>query len=106
MSDTAIHIQSVEKSFRSKKVLDDLTLSVPAGKTTTIRMLLGQLKPNAGQLRVLGLDVSRHSLEIRRRIGYLAEDQQMFGWMKVAQILKFMKPFYPTWDDALADQYL
>jgi len=118
MSDTAIHIQSVKKSFRSKQVLDDLTLSVPAGKTfaflgrngagktTTIRMLLGQLKPNAGQLQVLGLDVPRKRLEIRRRIGYLAEDQQMFGWMKVAQILKFMKPFYPTWDDALADRYL
>ena len=118
MSDTAIDIQSVTKSFRSKKVLEGLTLSIPmgktfaflgrngAGKTTTIRMLLGQLKPNAGQLQVLGLDVSRHPLEIRRRIGYLAEDQQMFGWMKVAEILKFMKPFYPSWDDALAGQYL
>ncbi|NQV31343.1 MAG: ABC transporter ATP-binding protein [Phycisphaeraceae bacterium] len=118
MNDTAIDIQSVAKSYRSKKVLNDLTLSVPtgktfaflgrngAGKTTTIRMLLGQLKPNAGQLRILGLDVARQPLEVRRRIGYLAEDQQMFGWMKVAQILKFMKPFYPTWDDTLADKYL
>ena len=48
----------------------------------------------------------KDALEIRRRVGYLAEDQVMFGWMTVAQIIEFMAPFYPTWNAALAAQYL
>jgi ABC-2 type transport system ATP-binding protein len=72
-----------------------------AGKTTTIRMLMGLLKPEAGTVRVLGLDPARDALEIRKRVGYLAEDQQMWGWMRVKEILRFMAAFYSTWDWAL-----
>jgi ABC-2 type transport system ATP-binding protein len=43
-------------------------------------------------------------LEVRRRVGYVAEDQTMFGWMRVGQLLSFIAPFYPTWDTALARQ--
>src|SRR5207248_11504902 len=97
-------------------VLAGVTLSVPtgqtfaflgrngAGKTTTIRMLLGLLKPDAGTVRVLGLDPQAEPMEVRRRVGYLAEDQAMFGWMRVGQIIEFVKPFYPTWDQNWAKQ--
>ena len=106
MNESAINIQSVTKSFGAKTVLKDLSLCVPkgqtfaflgrngAGKTTTIRMLLGLLKPDTGTISVLGLNPQKDALEIRRRIGYLAEDQTMFGWMTVAQIIKFIEPFY------------
>ena len=73
-----------------------------AGKTTTIRMLLGLLKRDDGSIRVLGLDPQREPLELRRRVGYLAEDQTMYGWMRVEEILRFVAPFYPTWDHELA----
>src|SRR5436305_5895542 len=113
MSNTAedrpvIELRQVRKSFGRKAVLQGVDLSVPAGqtfaflgrngagKTTTIRMLLGLLKPDGGQIRVLGLDPIADALEIRRRVGYLAEDQSMFGWMRVEQLLSFMAPFYPT----------
>ncbi|HXT60687.1 MAG TPA: ABC transporter ATP-binding protein, partial [Pirellulales bacterium] len=76
-----------------------------AGKTTTIRMLLGLLKPDDGSIRVLGLDPAKHEIEVRKRVGYLAEDQQMFGWMKIEEIVRFMAPFYPTWDHELANRY-
>jgi ABC-2 type transport system ATP-binding protein len=76
-----------------------------AGKTTTIRMLLGLLKPDGGSIRVLGLDPAKHEIEVRKRVGYLAEDQQMFGWMKIEEIVRFMAPFYPTWDHELANRY-
>jgi len=75
-----------------------------AGKTTTIRMLLGLIKPDAGQISVLGLDPRLEPLQVRRRIGYVAEDQTMVGWMRVRQLLSFVAPFYPTWDAALAKQ--
>ena len=37
-------------------------------------------------------------VEIRRRVGYVAEDPVLFGWMRVRQLISFMQPFYPTWD--------
>lgn len=112
----AIEIRGVTKSFGAKPVLNGVDLIVPtgqtfaflgrngAGKTTTIRMLLGLLKPDGGTVRVLGLDPQKDALEIRRRVGYLAEDQVMFGWMRVKQLLAFMAPFYPTWDAKRAEE--
>src|SRR3984885_9323178 len=109
-------MRDVRKSFGKKPVLQGLDLSVPpgqtfaflgrngAGKTTTIRTLLGLLMPDSGTVRVLGLDPSASPLEIRRRVGYVAEDQTMFGWMRVGQLLSFVAPFYPTWDATWAKQ--
>lgn len=109
-----IHIDNVVKRFGRKQVLNGETLAVQkgqtfaylgrngAGKTTTIKMLLGLLRPDAGTVRVLGLDPAAQPLEVRRRTGYVAEDQVMFGWMRVRQIIDFVAPFYPTWDDKWA----
>ena len=118
MSEPAIELQAVYKSFRRTEVLRGVTLRVErgktfaflgrnaAGKTTTIRMLLGLLKRDDGAIRVLGLDPTREPLELRRRVGYLAEDQTMWGWMRVEEILRFVAPFYPTWDHELALKYV
>jgi ABC-2 type transport system ATP-binding protein len=115
MSDKpVIEMRGVRKSFGRKPVLQGVDLVVPpgqtfaflgrngAGKTTTIRTLLGLLKPDAGEVAVLGLDPKKDALEIRRRVGYVAEDQSMFGWMRIWQLLSFVAPFYPTWDNAWA----
>ncbi len=117
-SDLAIDMQAVSKSFRNNRVLDGLTLNVErgktfaflgvngAGKTTAIRLLMGLLTRDDGAIRVLGLDPERHPLELRDRVGYLAEDQTMYGWMRVEEIVRFVAPFYSTWDHALARKYL
>ena len=111
-----IEMRGVRKSFGKKPVLQGVDMIVPPGqtfaflgrngqgKTTTIRMLLGLLKPDSGDVRVLGLDPKADPLEIRRRVGYVAEDQVMFGWMRVGQLQSFVAPFYPTWDPAWAKQ--
>ena len=118
MNQSAIDLQAVYKSFGSTEVLRGVTLQVArgktfaflgrnaAGKTTLIRMLLGLLKRDDGAMRVLGLDPEREPLELRRRVGYLAEDQTMYGWMRVDEIVRFVAPFYPTWDHDLALRYL
>jgi ABC-2 type transport system ATP-binding protein len=111
MSETpVIQMRGVVKSFSSQAVLRDVNLSVTrgqtfaflgrngAGKTTAIRAMLGLIGIDAGEIEVLGLDPSKQALEIRRRVGYVAEDQAMFGWMRVAQLLSFIAPFYPGWD--------
>jgi len=113
----AIDIQAVYKSFRRNEVLRGMCLQVErgktfaflgrngAGKTTTIQMLLGLLKRDDGAIRVLGNDPEKEPLEVRAKVGYLAEDQQMYGWMKCGDLLRFMAPFYPTWDHDLALKY-
>jgi ABC-2 type transport system ATP-binding protein len=118
MNDAVIDLQAVYKSFRSSEVLRGVSLQVArgktfaflgrnaAGKTTTIRMLLGLLKRDDGAIRVLGIDPQKEPIELRRRVGYLAEDQTMYGWMRVDEIVRFVAPFYPTWDHELAAKYL
>jgi ABC-2 type transport system ATP-binding protein len=114
----AIEMRAVDKSFRRNQVLHGLTLQVKrgstfaflgrngAGKTTAIRMLLGLLRRDEGAIRVLGLDPARAPLAVRAKVGYLAEDQTMYGWMRIDQILRFVAPFYPTWDHDLALAYV
>ena len=118
MSDPAIELDGVCKSFGRNQVLRGMTLRVErgktfaflgrnaSGKTTTIRMLLGLLARDEGSIRVLSFDPQREPLEVRRSVGYLAEDQTMYGWMRVDEILRFVAPFYATWDHDLALRYV
>jgi ABC-2 type transport system ATP-binding protein len=118
MTTPAIEFVGVHKSFRKKQVLSGTSLAVErgktfaflgrngAGKTTAIRMMLGLLPRDAGEVRVLGFDPASEPLEVRSRVGYLAEDQTMYGWMRIDEILRFVAPFYATWDHDLALKYV
>ena len=118
MSESAVSVQHLSKTFGTHAVLQDVSFEVPAGqtfallgrngagKTTTIRALLGLLPPDGGQIRIAGCDPARDPLELRRRVGYLAEDQSMYGWMTPVELCRFLAPFYPRWNAALANQYL
>jgi ABC-2 type transport system ATP-binding protein len=118
MTNYAIDLQNVYKSFRKTQVLTGLSLKVErgktfaflgrnaAGKTTAIRMMLGLLSRDGGDVQVLGYDPEQEPLAVRSRVGYLAEDQQMYGWMRVDEIIRFVAPFYATWDHDLALKYV
>jgi ABC-type branched-subunit amino acid transport system ATPase component len=60
-----------------------------AGKTTTIRLLTGLLKPTAGQAQVLGFDVTRQARGIKARVGYMAQQFRLYGDLTVAENLRF-----------------
>jgi ABC-2 type transport system ATP-binding protein len=114
MSRAAIAVQRLRAGYGKQTVLEDVSLEIPqgqtfallgrngAGKTTLIRTLLGLLPPTDGSVEVLGLNPVKQPLEIRGRVGYLAEDQAMYGWMTADEIGAFLAPFYPTWDARLA----
>ena len=118
MSDTVIDVKDLSKRFGDAPVLDGLSFRLErgetfaflgrngTGKTTTIKMLLGLLRPDAGDVAVLGTDPYVDPLRVRAKVGYLAEDQTMFPWMRVEQLIRWAAPFYETWDHQLAAQYV
>ena len=116
MTQAAIQITDLCFSYGRKNVLGGVNLSVPAGsvfgflgrngsgKTTTIKLLLGLLKPSAGSCTVQKLDPAVDPMAVRRSVGYMAEDQQMYGWMRVGEIIKWVAGFYPGWDNKLVGE--
>lgn len=114
----SIHIQNLAKSFGKQQVLHSVSLEIPAGqtfallgrngagKTTLIRTMLGLLPADAGEVQIAGVDPAKEPLAVRSQVGYLAEDQTMYGWMTPLEICRFLAPFYPTWDMQLAQRFL
>jgi ABC-2 type transport system ATP-binding protein len=101
-----INTESLTKAYRGVKALDGLSLQVPknsifgflgpngAGKSTTIKMLLGLIRPSAGRAQVFGKDISRESLAVRRRAGYLAQDPRYYEHMTARQTLRYTARFF------------
>jgi ABC-2 type transport system ATP-binding protein len=120
MTDFIIETSQLCKSFKSQPALRGLDLRVPigsifgflgrngAGKTTTIKALMGLLRADSGSARVFGVPVTDadRSIEIRRRIGFVTEDKELYPYMTVEQIIRFTRPFFPKWRDDLERRYL
>ncbi len=74
-----------------------------AGKSTTIRMLLGLLNPHEGRATVLGLDPARADVEVKRRVGYVPDTPTFYDWMTVKETFAFIGHYRKAeWDDARA----
>ena len=65
-----------------------------AGKTTTIKLLLGLARPTSGSATLFGFDAERDTLEVRRRIGYLAQDPRYYDYMTARATLRFTARFF------------
>src|SRR6202046_4825289 len=120
MTDFTIETSQLCKSFKSQPALRGLDLRVPAGsifgflgrngagKTTTIKTLMGLLRADSGSARVFGVPVTDadRSIEIRRRIGFVTEDKELYPYMTVEQIISFTRSFFPKWRDDLERRYV
>jgi ABC-2 type transport system ATP-binding protein len=121
MTDTpAIFTNALRKSYGSVEAVRGLSLSVArgritgflgrngAGKSTTIKMLLGMIQPTSGDGRVLGLRIgdAAESQELRRRVAYVSEDKRLYGYMTVEQLVRFTSSFFPDWRTGMADRLL
>jgi ABC-2 type transport system ATP-binding protein len=108
--DLAIEAAGLTKYFGNEKAVDSLDLAVPrgsvyaflgsngAGKSTTILMLLGFLRPTSGQSWVLGHDSRKLTPSLRGRIGYMAETHPLHDWMRVDTEVAFTAGFHPSWN--------
>jgi ABC-2 type transport system ATP-binding protein len=79
-----------------------------AGKSTTIKMLLGMTHPTSGNATVLGHIVTdeRANREMRRNIAYVGEDKQLYRYMTVEQLIRFTQSFYSDWEQEIHQRLL
>jgi ABC-2 type transport system ATP-binding protein len=113
--DPVVRVERLSRRFGTTLALDDLSLSVPrgavfgvvgangAGKTTLIRHLLGLLRAQSGTVRVFGRDPVKDPVGVLGRVGYLSEENDLPPWMRVHELLRYLRAFYPGWDDAYAE---
>ena len=95
-----VELQGLRKQFGPKKAVDGISLTVSrgevlgflgpngAGKSTTMKMIAGFLAPDSGRVTLDGVDVARHPVEARRRLGYVPEGAPLYGEMPVLAFLK------------------
>src|SRR5260370_23193799 len=101
-SKALIEVQGLTKFYGERPAIQDVTFSVPkgqvlgflgpngAGKSTTMRILTGFLGMSSGKASIDGYDVFSHSLDARRRVGYLPETNPLYNRMRVAGFLDLM----------------
>ena len=97
-----IKVEGLTKYYDTRAAIQDVTFSVPrgqvlgflgpngAGKSTTMRILTGFLGASSGKASIGGFDVFEHSLEARRRVGYLPESTPLYNEMRVSSYLRMM----------------
>jgi len=113
MVDYVVETNKLTRYFGTKRVVDSLDIAVPrgsifgflgrngAGKSTTIRILLGLMEATRGSATVFGHDSRDLPPQVRARIGYLAEGHHVYGWMTVRECGNFQASFHATWKDEI-----
>src|SRR2546425_11636891 len=115
-AEAVVAITGLSRRFGAKTVLNEVSLYVPrgcvfglvgengAGKTTLIKHILGLLRAEAGSVRVFGMDPVADPVSVLGRIGYLSEQPDLPGWMRVDELMRYTQAFYPRWDAAYAEE--
>lgn len=112
--DTVIATKGLSKRYKGVDVyaLKDLDLDIKAGevygflgpngagKSTTIRTLMNFIQPTSGSATIMGLDIVKGSVRIKRSVGYLSSDMAMYGNMTGHQFLDYMSELQPGHDDS------
>jgi ABC-2 type transport system ATP-binding protein len=114
-----IEASDLRKRYDGVEALRGLSLQVPAGsiygflgrngagKTTTIKLLLGMARPTSGSATVFGQPAALEtaSVEIRRRIGFVSDQKDLYDYMTVDEMIRFTAPFFPRWRPDLEQRY-
>ena len=115
-----IEAADLRKTYEGVEALRGLSLKVPAGsiygflgrngagKTTAIKIFLGMTHATAGNARVFGADPAgqQSGLDVRRRVGFVSEEKELYAYMSVGEIIRFTAAFYPGWRRDLEQRYL
>ncbi len=117
MTDLAVHFAGVGKTYRHF-ALDIIHLELPtgsimgfigangAGKSTTLRILMGLVHQDRGDVRVLGHPMPAGQAAAKREIGFVSEDMRLYKAATLAWHMGFIRSIYPSWDQAYAESLL
>lgn len=115
MGEHVLEVERISKNFPGTEALSDVSLTVDkgqivgllgpngSGKSTLLKCITGLYKPDRGMVRVLGETPSQKT---KAKIAYLPEVNHLYGWMSVRQLVNFMEPFYPDWQQDRACELL
>jgi ABC-2 type transport system ATP-binding protein len=107
-----VALRGVVKRYRKLEALRGLDLTVGkgeiygflgrngAGKSTALRIVMGITRPSGGAVELFGRPLRGEDPAVRRRIGYVAQEQSFYGWMTATSLGRFVAGFYPTWSDS------
>jgi len=116
MTDATVEASNLSKSFGDKQVLHGMTFGVSpgdvigvlgkpgAGKTTLLELMLGFTPPSAGAVRVFGHDSYSLPGDIKVRVGFVPQQDELLDQLTVGDQLRVIASFYPHWDSALIDR--
>ncbi len=114
----AIKTQELTRRYANVTAVDELSWIAPegsacgllgpngAGKSTTLKMLMGMVFPDAGNAEVLGFDISRQSLEIRKRVAFVPDNKDLYHQMKAGKFLEWYSRFFPEWSGHVAQELI
>ncbi len=110
----ALELIGVTKEFGSLRAVEHVSFALPqgslmgllgrngAGKSTTLKMIVGLLRPTSGRVEVLGKDIAQHPLEVKREVGAMPEEMALLDMLSGPQYLRFVARMYGL-SDAVAD---
>ncbi len=113
----AVHMRGVRKAYRFFQ-LDDVSLELSAGqimgfvgpngagKSTTLRLLMGLVQADAGEIEVLGHRIPLEQSAAKRDIGFVADDMKLFQLATIGWHMQFVASIYPEWDAQYAGELL
>ena len=117
MNDLSVQFQGVSKKYRHF-TLDNISFELPAGsimgfigangagKSTTIRILMGLVHQDKGAVRVLGHAMPAEQAAAKLDIGFVSEDMRLYGAASLACHMEFIRSIYPHWDQPYAESLL
>ncbi len=117
MNDLSVHFEGVSKRY-PHFTLDNIDLELPtgtimgfigangAGKSTTIRILMGLVHQDSGSVHVLGHAMPEEQAAAKRDIGFVSEDMRLYGSATLRWHMDFVQSIYPTWDKSYAESLL
>src|ERR1700722_7286536 len=106
----AIEIDGLTYAYGKSEAIHDLNLKGRpgccyglfgrngAGKTSTMKCLLHLLRPQRGQVRVLGMDPAKNELEVKRRLAYVPDQVAFYPWMSIRETLDYLASFREHWN--------
>jgi ABC-2 type transport system ATP-binding protein len=116
MNEHVVEISGVSRSFGKNVALDEVDLLVQqgsvvglvgengAGKTTLLKHVLGLFRAQTGFVRVFGKDPVEDPESVLGEIGYLSEVRDLPDWMRIGELMSYTRAFFPSWDDAFAEE--